>query len=192
MVDGAGSLFGPILALADSGVWREGRQSNLLDGGAPFYRTYRTEDDRFMAVGALEPAFYSAFVSGLGLDETELPDRFDPGNWDELADRFALVFATRTRAGWQDVFDDTDGCVTPVLAMSEVMDHTHNAERGAIVTSDGGQRPAPAPRFGSWSPSTSGDTTGRGALQAATILMERGFSRDDVHRLMEAGIIADA
>jgi alpha-methylacyl-CoA racemase len=192
MVDGAGSLFGPIRALADSGVWREGRQSNLLDGGAPFYRTYRTADDRFMAVGALEPGFYSAFVSGLGLDETELPDRFDPGNWDELADRFALVFATRTRDGWQDVFDDTDGCVTPVLAMSEVMDHTHNAERGAVVTSGGGQRPAPAPRFGSWSSSPSGDTTGRGALQAATILMERGFSRDDVDRLMEAGIIADA
>ena len=106
MVDGAAALFGPIRKLADAGVWRDGRQSNLLDGGAPFYRTYRTSDDRFMAVGALEPGFYDAFVSGLGLDQQDLPDRFNPDNWEDLADRFALVFGSRTRDEWQEVFDD--------------------------------------------------------------------------------------
>ena len=37
----------------------------MLDGGAPFYGTYRTADDKFIAVGALEPKFYADFLKGL-------------------------------------------------------------------------------------------------------------------------------
>lgn len=189
MVDGAAALFGPIRKLADAGVWRDGRQSNLLDGGAPFYRTYRTSDDRFMAVGALEPGFYAAFVSGLGLDQQDLPDRFNPDNWEDLADRFALVFGSRTRDEWQEVFDDTDACVTPVLTMGEVMDHPHNVDRGAIVSVEGESGPAPAPRFsdGHGSPGDNPDETSDGK----SILVAWGFSANEVDRLRESGIIAD-
>lgn len=192
MVDGAGALFGPIRALADTGVWREGRQANLLDGGAPFYRTYRTSDDRFVAVGALEPAFYSAFVTGLGLDETQMPDRFDVENWEELTDRFALVIASRTRDDWQDTFDGTDACVTPVLSMGEVMNHPHNVQRRAIVGSVGSQRPAPAPRFSGATDPPSPDTGIADAAGAVSVLLASGFSQDDADRLVETGIIADA
>ncbi len=195
MVDGASTLLGPIRALAQAGVWRESRQANLLDGGAPFYRTYRTSDDRFVAVGALEPEFYSQLVSGLGLVESELPNRFDQDNWDDLSDRFALAFASRTRDEWQEVFDGTDACVTPVLSMGEVMDHPHNAQRGALVGIEGSQRPTPAPRFadasddptsrdgGSASVASSDDT--RAALEAW------GMAAGDVDRLMGQGIITE-
>ena len=37
----------------------------MLDGGVPFYGTYKTADDKFMAVGALEPKFYADFLKGL-------------------------------------------------------------------------------------------------------------------------------
>ena len=39
--------------------------SNLLDTGAPFYDTYETSDGKFMAVGALEPKFYTQFLKGI-------------------------------------------------------------------------------------------------------------------------------
>ena len=48
-------------AYASSFLWQMGqlfsddRGANLLDGGAHFYDTYQTKDDRWMAVGAIEP-----------------------------------------------------------------------------------------------------------------------------------------
>ena len=123
MIDGVSTMLTPIRDLASAGAWVEERSSNLLDGGAPFYRTYETSDGRFMAVGALEPHFYSVFVEGLGLDESLLPNRFDPVNWSSLADTFSAVFVTGTRDHWQMLFEGTDACVTAVLAMSETANH---------------------------------------------------------------------
>lgn len=135
MIDGVSTLMTPIRDVAELDAWVEERSSNLLDGGAPFYRTYGTSDGGFMAVGALEPVFYSEFVTGLGLDEAVLPNRFDPDNWDELADLFGGYFAGNTRDHWQRVFDGTDACVTPVLTMSESEDHPQNASRHHGFTS---------------------------------------------------------
>lgn len=129
MVDGISSLLSPIRELAVLGLWSEERASNMLDGGAPFYRTYRTADGSFMAVGALEPAFYSAFVEGIGLVEAELPDRFERNDWPELESIFAERFESETRDHWQSVFDGTDACVTPVLTMSEAPAHPHYRAR---------------------------------------------------------------
>ena len=148
MVDGAASLMAPIAELARLGLWTEHRASNLLDGGAPFYRTYETADGRFMAVGALEPGFYDAFVRGLGLDDERLPDRNDPANWSTLAERFSVVFAERSQAAWCEVFDGTDACVTPVLSISEVSDHPHNRERGLIEETGQHPRVVVTPRMG--------------------------------------------
>lgn len=129
MIDGVTSLMEPIRDIAGVGMWVEQRSSNMLDGGAPFYRTYRTSDDRFMAVGALEPAFYRAFVSGLGIVEDELPNRFDPANWLDLSARFSAVFASEDSDHWQRVFDGTDACVTPILRISEAPMHLQNQAR---------------------------------------------------------------
>ena len=68
MVDGASLLATQIFSWMAMGRWRPGRGGNLLDGSAYFYRCYRTADDRFVAVGALEPQFHDNFVRGAGLD----------------------------------------------------------------------------------------------------------------------------
>ena len=44
------------------GLWSKPRGENLLDSGAPFYDTYKTKDDKYMAVGALEPQFYAKLL----------------------------------------------------------------------------------------------------------------------------------
>lgn len=147
MIDGAASLLGPIRNLLNDGVWKDERAANWLDGGAPFYRTYRTADERFVAVGALEPRFYSALLAGLNLEEETIPDRMDRDNWPALAEMFAAAFAQRSRDEWQEIFDGSDACVTPVLTITEAGGHRHNLHRGAMVESPRGPRPAPAPRF---------------------------------------------
>ncbi|MEN8041976.1 MAG: CaiB/BaiF CoA-transferase family protein, partial [Actinomycetota bacterium] len=166
MIDGVDSLMTPIKDLADLGVWTERRSSNLLDGGAPFYCTYRTADGGFMAVGALEPAFYSSFVAGLGLAEEDLPNRFDPSNWSDLEITFADAFAEEDREHWTRVFDGTDACVTPVLSLSEAQDHPQNRARDNSLA--GAHRVE--------------------ALEA--VLEDAGMAREDIDALVAAGVVA--
>ncbi|MGV9978338.1 CaiB/BaiF CoA transferase family protein [Micromonospora wenchangensis] len=148
MVDGSALLTAFLHGMLGAGRWSAPRGGNLLDGGAPFYDTYRTADDRFVAVGALEPAFYAALLTGLGLaDDPTLPAQYDQAGWPELRRRFAARFAGRTRDEWTAVFADRDACVTPVLAPTEAHHHPHNAARGTFVEVDGEVQPAPAPRF---------------------------------------------
>ena len=51
---------------------------------------------------------------------------------------------------WEQVFADSDACVTPVLEMTEAPDHPHLAARGTFVVDpvSGERIPGPAPRFG--------------------------------------------
>jgi alpha-methylacyl-CoA racemase len=185
MVDGAAALVGPIRDLHDAGLWSPQRRANLLDGGAPFYACYRTSDDEFMAVGALEPQFYSLLVSGLELDEAALGNRLDPGEWPRIGEIFSDTFATRTREEWTEIFDGTDACVTPVLSMDEVGDHPHNAARHALVSTGSGHRPHPAPRF---SGTRGYADTGEEDLESAQeLLISLGLDRDAVEQMRDQG-----
>ncbi|MEU1753579.1 CaiB/BaiF CoA-transferase family protein [Micromonospora matsumotoense] len=148
MVDGSALLTAFLHGMVAAGRWSAPRGGNLLDGGAPFYDTYRTADDRFVAVGALEPAFYAALLAGLGLaDDPDLPAQYDPVGWPQLRRRFTARFAERTRDEWAALFADLDGCVAPVLAPTEAHRHPHNAARGTFVRVGDETQPAPAPRF---------------------------------------------
>ncbi|MHA4817670.1 CaiB/BaiF CoA transferase family protein [Streptomyces aculeolatus] len=146
IVDGTAHLTSMIHAMAAAGAWHDRRGANLLDGGAPFYGVYETADGQYMAVGALEPAFYAEFVRLLGASGT-LPDRADPAAWAELRERLAARFRERTRAEWTEVFAGSDACVAPVLSLREARDHPHLAARGTFTEEYGTVQPAPAPRF---------------------------------------------
>lgn len=100
--------------------WDRPRGENLLDGAAPFYEVYRTKDNRFVAVGAQEPQFYESLLRGLGLDEVTMPDQWDRVHWPATKQLFTKVFQEKSMVEWRAIFDHTDGCVTPVLNMSEV------------------------------------------------------------------------
>ncbi|SDP45543.1 alpha-methylacyl-CoA racemase [Nakamurella panacisegetis] len=147
IVDGVSVLMALIFSARDRGWWRDERSANLLDGAAPFYRTYRCSDGRHVAVGALELPFYAALCRGLGLPDAELPDRDDPANWPELSRRIGEVFLAHPRSHWESVFSGTDACVSPVLAIDEVAGHPHMAARGSVRHGTDFTVVAPAPRF---------------------------------------------
>lgn len=118
---GVATLLEPLVRLAADGTWRPERASNLLDGGAPFYRCYPTADHEFMAVGAIEPAFYDELLTGLGLDARALPSRDDRSNWPALASTFTRRFVQHDRSHWESVFEVHDACVTPVATVGEML-----------------------------------------------------------------------
>jgi alpha-methylacyl-CoA racemase len=147
IVDGVAQLSQMIWSIRAMGAWQEQRSSNILDGGAPYYRAYQCEDGRHVAVGAVEDRFFEQTLTGLGLNSGELPDRNDPGQWLALGNIIAAVFKTRSRDAWCEIFAGTDACVTPVLTMSEALEHPHLQARGVLRRVDGVPQPMPAPRF---------------------------------------------
>lgn len=150
IVDGAAVIAQHTLELRAVGVWStDERAANLLDGGAPFYRCYPCADGRFVAVGAIEPQFYSALLDGLGLVADDLPAQMDPTGWGHLEEVLGRTFLTRTRNDWARLFQGTDACVSPVLTFEEAPDHTHVKARGSLFRHGNDVVAAPAPRLAS-------------------------------------------
>ena len=148
IVDGAASVTGLLHGFLETGVWKDERGVNLLDGGAPFYDCYRCADGEWVAVGALEPQFYGALLEKLGLtDDASLQAYLDPATWPAIRERFEAKFAERSRDEWHELFADSDCCVAPVLSMREAREDGHNRDRGIFVEVGGMPQPAPAPRF---------------------------------------------
>jgi alpha-methylacyl-CoA racemase len=189
MVDGAASLMSMHFGYRQAGIWKSERGSNAVDGGSPYYTTYPTSDGKFMAVGAVEKRFYGELIEKLGLSGEALPKQNDQKRWPELRARIAAVFATRTRAEWTALFADSDACVSPVLDMTECVDHPHIADRATFMHTDGVVEPAPAPRF-SRTPGAIRNAPVVAKTDTRATLKAWGFSDDRIATLAKTGAIA--
>lgn len=190
MIDGVTSLMTVFHAFHQLGDLRPERGQNLLDGGAPFYCCYAAKDGKYVAVGAIEDKFYRLMLEKLGLDPSELPDRGNRDTWPELKRRFEQVFRTRTRDEWSEIFDGSDACVTPVLAMDEVATHPHSAARDLLVEVDGVRQPSPSPRFSRTPGGLEKRPPARGE-HGREALADWGVNDDVVEAALRAGGLAD-
>lgn len=136
-----------MFSLRASGGWHEHRRGNLLDGGAPFYDTYRCADDKWICIGALEPQFFAELLGKLRIPASEFPKQMDRDCWPAMRACFEQIFLSNSQAHWCELLGNTDACFAPVLPMSEAIKHPHNVARGTFVEHAGIVQPAPAPRF---------------------------------------------
>lgn len=188
MVDGAASLMLPTYEMLGHGVWADGRAANLLDGGAPFYGTYRAGDDRFLAVGPIEPRFFAALLEGLDLDPALVPDQYDAATWAEVRSLLERAFLSKSRDEWVDHFAGSDACVTPILSLTEAPGHPHNEARRTFIEVGGIVEPAPAPRFASGEAEA---PTPAHSVGEDTIDILRQIGRDEtaIGRLIASGAV---
>jgi alpha-methylacyl-CoA racemase len=189
MVDGAALLLAPVFPTYAMGYWNPDRGTNWLDSGSHFYDTYECADGGYVAVGAIEPQFYAQLLVGLALDGEDLPDQNDEAGWPTMKERFAAIFATRTRDEWLEVFADLDACVAPVLTMGEVADDPHIAARQTYVDRDGVVQPAPAPRFDR-TPAALDRPPAPAGHHTDEVLTEWGFTADEVAALHQRSVVA--
>lgn len=189
MVDGVAAQTALFHGLAAVGAWRDEREANLLDGGAPFYRCYACADDRFVAVAALEPEFYAALLHGLGLDPAAWPQH-DQARWPEQHAELAEIFARRTRDEWADHFSGSDACVVPVLSLTEAPTHPHLAARGTYVARPevAGWQPAAAPRL-SRTPGAVPPPPPQVGAHTEAVLTELGRSAEEIASLRADGVV---
>jgi alpha-methylacyl-CoA racemase len=185
MTDGAASLMAMIYGLKHNGLWSDDRQANLLDGGAPFYATYRCADGKWLAVGAIEPRFYAQLLHLVDLDDPAFQQQYDPTIWPRLRQAFADAFASKPRHEW---LVPSDACIAPVLTLAEAPTHPHNVARETFVTRDGVTQPAPAPRFNRTAPELNMPPPAPGCHSEA-ILAELGYSTTEIQSLQISTII---
>jgi alpha-methylacyl-CoA racemase len=188
MVDGAAALMTMTYTLRAAGMWSGPRGTNLLDTGAHFYEVYETADGGFIGVGAIEPQFYAELLRLLDLDGEELPPQMDRDAWPAMKERFATIFAGRTRAEWEAVFEGTDACAAPVLTPGEAPDHPHNRFRGTFTEVAGVVQPAPAPRFGA-TPGSIRRPPPHPGQHADEALADWGLDDREISTLRSAGAI---
>jgi alpha-methylacyl-CoA racemase len=147
MCDGAASLMTFFYAMLSSGRWRNERGSNLLDGGAHFYRTYRCADNKYVSIACIEADFYKLLLERLPGQEGSLANQLDVSTWDMQGKSMEDIFSRRTRDEWCALLEGTDTCFAPVLDMSEAPLHPHNIARGTFSTIGGVTQPSVAPRL---------------------------------------------
>ncbi|XP_041970732.1 alpha-methylacyl-CoA racemase [Aricia agestis] len=168
-------------------LWTMESGSNFLDGGYHFYNTYETKDTKYMAVGAIEPHFYSNLLKGLNLSQEECPYiEKDIGK-----EKFKEVFLTKTQKEWCEIFDQLDACVTPVLEMNSVDKHKCNKSRQIFFRNvDNIMLPNPAPRLsrtpGESSNKLKATEPGQHTIE---IMKELGYNNTKIKNLLESGII---
>jgi alpha-methylacyl-CoA racemase len=191
MVEGASLLATMFSGMLHAKQWNEERGTNVLDTGAPWYDVYRTRDGQYVSVGAIEARFYAELIERLGLAGEALPKQHDRAGWPVLRERFAQVFASRTRGEWVRAFEGSDACFAPVLSFSEARREPHNVARASYVTVGGIGQPAPAPKFSRTRPEVRRQPPerGEGGRQA---LLDWGFSADDIGKLKSLGLGFDA
>jgi alpha-methylacyl-CoA racemase len=147
MAEGAALLMTPFYGLFAAGLWRDARGENLLDGGAPFYDSYRTEDGGYLAIAALEPKFFAELATLIGLSDEDVRRQYDRDHWPALRARIKAIIAGKPRAAWIAMLEGSDACAHGVLSLAEAPAHPHNVVRRSFIEINGVTQPAPAPRF---------------------------------------------
>ncbi|MEH3123443.1 MAG: CaiB/BaiF CoA-transferase family protein [Sphingomonas phyllosphaerae] len=145
IVDGVSHLMTMFTGLLPSGRLSLDRAHNMLGGSAPFYRTYKCADDREVAVGAIEPAFWSQLLDILGLTDTGLSQREQ--DWPKTTETLENTFLTAPRDHWIQLFRDTDACVTPVLSAQEATRDEHLTARNTFINQQNLAQATAAPRL---------------------------------------------
>ena len=161
-----------------------------VDGGNACYNIYRTADGRFVALGALEPKFWTLFCERIGRPDLVALQYAGGAQQASVLDTVRTLMVTRTQDDWLTLFADVDVCLTPVVGVGDALGDPQLEKRGTVVrhrgrmyvtspilvTSNGAARVPvrPAPALGA-------DTE--------AVLADAGLGDDERARLRERGII---
>ena len=103
-----------------------------LTGAEPNYAVYKTSDGRFLAVGSLEPKFWSRLCKAIGREDLEgevLAMQLDRSRRPAVAATLTEIFASKTLSEWTELLADADACVEPIPEGEEILAHPNNVAR---------------------------------------------------------------
>lgn len=133
MTDCVVGLNNMAAAASLAGAQQQQRESEQLNGGT-FYDYYETADARYLSIGSLEPQFMTGLASAL-----ELPILLQKGASFDTEDRQIVKQAIRDKiksknlAEWNQLFEQLDVCVEPVLSLDEALQSQISQQRNWVV-----------------------------------------------------------
>lgn len=133
MTDCVVGLNNMAAAASLAGGQQQQRESEQLNGGT-FYDYYETADARYLSIGSLEPQFMTGLASAL-----ELPILLQKGASFDTEDRQMVKQAIRDKiksknlAEWNQLFEQLDVCVEPVLSLDEALQSQISQQRNWVV-----------------------------------------------------------
>jgi alpha-methylacyl-CoA racemase len=168
--------------------------AGLLTGGSACYDVYQAADGRWLAVAAIEPHFWTALCTELGLSHRIL-DQHNPALQDVLREELRRAFAARPRSEWLRVLGPA-ACVTPVNSPAETLRDPHlNARPLTVDVLVGGRSVRQlAPRLAVTDPpdlhqQPAGPTP---AAEVDATLQELGITPHEIADLRRAAVITAA
>ena len=123
------------------------RESFLLDGSAPYYRTYETADGKYMAVGSIEPQFFAQLLAGLGLAADEVPAQSDKARTRRCSGSSPSASRARPATSGRRSSPAPTRASRRCSAGPRPPPSEHLRARRTIVDVGGTPQAAPAPRF---------------------------------------------
>lgn len=169
-----------------------GPRHDLLTGRYACYDLYRTADDRWVAVGAIEPKFFANLCRALGC-ERWVDHQLDDEVQDAVRADFAAAFATRSRDDWVAALAGADTCVAPVQTVAEAVADEQFAWREAVVEAEhpvhGRFRQVGAMLAGMASLDTPVLAVDASATDTAVLLEAAGVGADAVAELAARGVV---
>ncbi len=166
----------------------KGRGNYDLSGGLPNYNTYRCSDGKHLAVGSLEPKFWSKLCTVIGKEEWSGVLLADAVELQKVRAELAGIIARRTRAEWLESFDAVDCCVTAVNDLGEVLTDEYLKDRQVFIENQqGAVRNFNTVRHPIRFKDCNFDDTWNAPVlgeDSAQVLKASGFTEEEIHQLM--------
>ena len=169
-----------------------GPRTSVLTGRYAYYDVYETRDGKWLAAGAIEPAFFANLCRALGLEQW-IPHQNDDARQDEIRVAFREAFAKRDRDDWVAELGPADTCVAPVNTIADVVDDPQFTSRRAFLE-------AKHPQHGSFrqvGPVLAGGDREQPPHQVApdeatdteAVLREAGLGDEEIAELRKGGVV---
>ncbi|NLG32688.1 MAG: CoA transferase, partial [Syntrophomonadaceae bacterium] len=97
-----------------------------------FYNIYRTKDNRYISLAAVETKFWQEFCDKLELTQY-IEFQRDLSLQGEIKAAIQAKFLEKTRDQWMEFFQGSDICITPVLSLEEMYNHPQVIYREMIT-----------------------------------------------------------
>ncbi len=165
--------------------------SSILTGRYACYDVYQAGDGKWLAVGAIEPAFFANLCRALELEKW-IEHQTDEAVQEEIRGDFTRAFAQRNREEWIALLGGSDTCVAPVYSIPELVKDAQYAARGAFVEAEHAERG----RFRQVGPVLAGceRPNERHRVRTETdtdeVLAAAGYPREEIAAMRAEGTIA--
>jgi crotonobetainyl-CoA:carnitine CoA-transferase CaiB-like acyl-CoA transferase len=192
MTDGSASLLSLVISISQAFGQPIKRSDSLLSHRYACYNVYKTADDRFITIGAVENRFWKILCGYFNVPEFT-PLQYDDSRRHEIINFMQDQFRQKTLAQWEKEFAPLDICWGAVKTYEEAMASSLFKEREMVVemkhTNGEKLRVLGTPVKMSDTPGSVRTWPPNFGENTKQVLKDFGYSDDQIDNFLETGVI---